>query len=646
MAMELYAPETLTVQACKEWALALESEWGAGASGTFQKGLDREEQLYFQDFGVQVPEGAPGVKTGSAPADADAAVDSITPYDVQIFVRPARAKKKYATQADVLTRFGHGLLFDWRRPVDLFALLSFDMVVRRVAIARVLYDDTVWAARDDTRHAGESDEDYADRQDDWDVRHRWQNPIVLERRSPRFTKWRRTERGQLLCVTETYQITIAEARATFAEDEAMQDRLRQITQGMEPHQSVEVQDIWVGAHRCILVRDMEVFPEGVREHGYPEIPYVIMPFRETSFEAPGDRYRGMLTNAGGLYEAESQLLSMHMAQLAWNAWRTWTGWVGDENKDVVIKPGDFLHIDRRKGHYIEMLQGEAVPPELAQTVGMLDTFLQRNSVAGGPRGGADGTRSAQQVWAIQSQRQLKLEPGKQAFRQGVQDMLRLAAIILETMCPEPLTLPLPGRDQAGEPRGEVTVKPGDINGYYNGFEVNFGRRLDPALLEQAKALQVFATNNWMPLHESWRLSGLTDNPQEWEDMLLQQNIERLPWVIELAALTMCKAYFGKDSPEYLRLMEKIEEQQPGGGAPGGPPTGGAPGQPPGGGGGLEPPSGAPQRGTEGGGGNGAASGLGPGMGHQRNSGRPMGGSPPPGVSGGTAPGQTRGQPGY
>jgi hypothetical protein len=334
MAMELYAPETLTVQACKEWALALESEWGAGASGTFQKGLDREEQLYFQDFGVQVPEGAPGVKTGSAPADADAAVDSITPYDVQIFVRPARAKKKYATQADVLTRFGHGLLFDWRRPVDLFALLSFDMVVRRVAIARVLYDDTVWAARDDTRHAGESDEDYADRQDDWDVRHRWQNPIVLERRSPRFTKWRRTERGQLLCVTETYQITIAEARATFAEDEAMQDRLRQITQGMEPHQSVEVQDIWVGAHRCILVRDMEVFPEGVREHGYPEIPYVIMPFRETSFEAPGDRYRGMLTNAGGLYEAESQLLSMHMAQLAWNAWRTWTGWVGDENKDV------------------------------------------------------------------------------------------------------------------------------------------------------------------------------------------------------------------------------------------------------------------------------------------------------------------------
>jgi len=630
---------------CRNWARQLESDWGQG-SESFDRGLTREEDLYFQNFPVQVPEGAPGVKTGSAPADADAAVDSLVPYDVQIYVRPARAKKRYATQADLLTRVAHGLLHDWRTPVDILGLIAFDMVVRRVGIARILFDETLWLPTPtpdlltfpvDTDDDDEEGEDAATRaRDDWQVRHHTCNPIICERRNPRFTKWRRTERGHLLAVTETYKVTVAEAEATYTLD-GMRERLRFITGGRQKYESIEVQDIWVGPDRCILVDDWPIFgsgDDGVAPHGYPEIPYIIMPFRETSFDAPADRYRGLFSNAGGLYEAESQVMSMHMAQLAWNAWLTFYGFLGEGKPDVVIRPGEFLEVDQRKGHYIKRLEGPVVPPELAQTVGMLESMLQRNSVAGGSSS-SQGTRSAEQVWALQSQRQLKLEPGKGSLRQGVADMLRLATMIIECFLDEPLTLPLPGKDREGNPRGEVTVKPKDVQGYYNGYEVQFGRRLDPAMIEQAKALQIFATNNWMPLHESWRLSGLTDNPQEWEDLLLMQNIDRLPWIIELAALTMAKAYYGADSPEYMRLIERIAQGDEGGG--GGEPQPGAPGMPSPGG--LEPPSGRPKASDQGGG---NGTGGAPPMGHQRPGGNLVGGGVPPGVSGGTMPQQTRG----
>lgn len=630
-----------TLQQCKDWAAQLDGLWGSGTE-SFDRALTRDEELYFQQFGVQVPEGAPGVKTGSAPADADAAVDSLVPYDVQINVRPARAKKRYATQADLLTRVGHGLLHDWRTPVDILGLIAFDMVVRHVGVARVLFDQALFEPTpDDSLLAFDVDEDEPDEdgdtardraREDWQVRYRYYNPIICERRNPRYTKWRRTERGLLLCVTETYQITVAEAEATYVAD-GMRERIRFITAGRQKYESVNVQDIWVGPDRCILVNDQPIFgagDDGVQPHGYPEIPYVIMPFRETAFESPSDRYRGIFSNSGGLYQAESQVMSMHMSQLAWNSWLTFYGFLGEGKPDVVIKPGEFLEVDQRKGHYIKRLEGPVVPPELAQTVGLLESMLQRNSVAGGSSA-SQGTRSAEQVWALQSQRQLKLEPGKGSLRQGVADMLRLSMMIIERFLTEPLTLPLPGKDRDGNPRGEVTVKPTDIQGYYNGFEVQFGRRLDPAMIEQAKALQVFATNNWMPLHESWRLSGLTDNPQEWEDLLLMQNIDRLPWVIELAALTMTKAYYGADSPEYMRLIERIEQGDAGGG---GDQQQGAPGVPSPGG--LEPPSGRPKASEMSGGGGNVQ------MGHEAPGGRLVGARTPPGVNGGTMPQQTRG----
>lgn len=651
MAWEPPTKPTATLQDCKDWRDTLAAMWASGGDESFDRGLQLEEDLYFQRFKVRVPEGMPGVKSGSAPADANAAIDSLTPKDIQVHVRPARRRQKYHKQADTLTRFAHGMLHSWRRPRDIYRLLSFDQVVRRVAIVRVLFDDTIWAPRPEAHTPqtwdDESDEHFKEEPSDvmvWSVRNRRKNPIIMERRDPRNTRWFQAEDGTLLAVVESYDLTVMEAKRTLS-NELWKTQLDMATRGMKLTDKVRLDDIWVGPDRCLLLEDRPLYPgrgnhQGVLPHGYPEIPYVIAPYREIGFDEPGRRYRGMLSDVMGLYEIESQVLSMHISQLGWNAWRTFMGWLGHDVTSVVIKPGEFVRVDRSKGHWLEMMQGEPVPPELAQTIGMMDAYLQRNSVAGGPRGGSEGTRSAQQVYAIQSQRQLKLDPGKDSLVALTEGCLRLATMHVENCLDEPLVLPLPGRDREGEPRGEVTIRPTDIQGYYDGYEINFGRRLDPAILEQAKTLQTFALNNWMPMSESWRLSGLTDNPQEWEDLLLQQNIDRLPFIVELAALKMAKAFFGTDSPEYLRLIEQMEQQERGAGAA---PAPGAPGMPSGGG--MQPTASMPRGDVSP---NGAGSEMAGTMqpGHRQNAGRPVGGRTPPDVAGGTGPRNSRGPVGY
>jgi hypothetical protein len=309
-----------------------------------------------------------------------------------------------------------------------------------------------------------------------------------------------------------------------------------------------VDDVWQGRWRCLILNDIPLFPvggdgefRGVVEHGYPEIPYLIAPFRELTFDDMERRYRGMLTNAAGLYPIESNVLTMQVWMLAINAWRTYLGWTKD-GRQIEIRPGQYIPMDQRIGEYLTMLEGQPVPDELLRTTAVMDSYIQRNGVAQGPRS-AEGTRSAQQLWAVQSMRTLKIESAKDALTRMLTRSLELAAEELELMLGDRLTLPVPGKTKEGEDMGEVTVKPEDIDGYWEGFEVSLGRRLDPALLEQWKALQALQANKWIPHRQSIELSGATDNPQEWLDELVREAVDALPFVIEQVGLERVKNWF-------------------------------------------------------------------------------------------------------
>src|SRR5207244_10939657 len=145
----------------------------------------------------------------------------------------------------------------------------------------------------------------------------------------------------------------------------------------------------------------------------------------------------------------------------------------------------------------------------------------------------EGTRSGQQLWAIQAMRQMKIETAKASLQRLVERSLSLAAQMVELNIKDKITLPVPGKNRDGEDYGEVTFGPKDINQYWDAWEVNFGQRIDPALLEQAKALSSLSENNWMPWRVSVEESGLTDSPQMWEDELIREKIERMPAILEI-----------------------------------------------------------------------------------------------------------------
>src|SRR5579872_6072447 len=75
-----------TFQQMLEWRDLLQSDWGASAAdGTsLDDQVQAEEDLYFQRFAITAPDQQYAVRTGSAPADADAAIDALTPAGILV----------------------------------------------------------------------------------------------------------------------------------------------------------------------------------------------------------------------------------------------------------------------------------------------------------------------------------------------------------------------------------------------------------------------------------------------------------------------------------------------------------------------------------------------------------------------------------
>lgn len=586
-----------TLVELRRWADVLNGEFG-----DFATAQDFEELVYRQDYDTNVREGTDAVRTGSAPSDLDAAVDSLVPSDLLIRVRPARNHRRYQDQADKLQKFAMGLWHNWRKNKDVLRLLTVDMALRRFAAARVLIDDSLWppmprgyeeAARP-SQDKDEGDDEYALRVEDWDerrlaweARYRRRLPIILDRRDPRYTRWRENQsNGEILVVTEKYQTTVLEARAAFGS----YDDTWRVLFNKEDNDKVWVTDVWYGRYRCLLLDDQPLFPVGfgseflgVARHPYSEIPYVFAPYREVPAESPVDRYRGMLTNAAGLYPVESETVTMAVEIMRWYAWPAYIGHTND-GRDIDFVPGMYNDIRKDSNEYLERLQGDAFPPQLLDMASTMAALTQKNTVANTPMTGA---RSAQQLMAMNAEREKKLDAPRQSLQRFVARCTTLAAMELEQNLDGRLVLPVPGHDREGNDFGEVVIKASDVNGYYDGFEVNFSRRLDPAVLEVNKTLMSMAQNNFISQRKALELGGIVDNPQEELDELLDQATERQPWMTELLALKRAELYFGEDSWQYQLVLQKFQQEHaqkpPAGGPPGGAPGGMAqkPMQPPG-----------------------------------------------------------------
>jgi hypothetical protein len=69
------------------------------------------------------------------------------------------------------------------------------------------------------------------------------------------------------------------------------------------------------------------------------------------------------------------------------------------------------------------------------------------------------------------------------------------------------------------------------------------------------------SNQQMPRRVAWAMSGLTDNPQEWEDELIQQAGEMDPFILQLKLLEDLQEFYGEDTWQYQTAKRRVQESQ-------------------------------------------------------------------------------------
>ena len=487
---------------------------------------------------------------GSAPEDVDSAIDSLVPSRILVKVIPIDGTKSSKSQAERLARAGRGVIEAWRRPRDKIRELVVDMAMKRYAVARVIFDERLWSDDTPKKMTAKRKQEDLDR---WAKRHRNELPIRLDRRPPRFTRWREVN-DRMVIVVEDYWTTVLEAKQVFWKFPKARSYLLQ----KDPFDSVRISDVWYEDWRAIALDDRPIFPgdDGILEHGYDEIPYVSAAFRELTFDEPGKRFRGVLSNAEGLYPAESRVLSMQLTMLAFNAWRTHVGHTVD-GREIRIIPGHYIDIDKNRGEYLELLRGDPVPDELLRTEGVLDQLIQRNSASATARG-TENARSAQQLYAQQAIRGLRTESARDALQRLLEKALGLVMMEIETIVGVRVSMPYPVKAKDTD-FGIVSIGPKDIDGYWGGFRVNFGRRIDPATMEQAKAIFGWVQNKAISWETGQEIAEIIDDIPEEEERLILESVDRLPFMIETQALEKVKNYYGDSSWEYQTLKKQIEE---------------------------------------------------------------------------------------
>jgi len=556
---------------------SLNATWGYPDGGV-STAIGWAERLYLQDFTTPQWEGQYRVKTGSAPSDADSASDELTPPDdLRVTCRPQARTEAARKQAERLVRAGKGFLNSWRDKRDPYCVVAQDMTLTGVGVSRVLFDPARWP---DAHDAATNPYDLTPAER-WEYRKRQRVPIVLERRNPRHCRFLLDDDGDVEVMVEDYWTRALDAKRLWWQ--RYPQTVRSVLTGKQPDDLVNVSDIWVGRHRCLLLDDRPVFPigkagnRGVVEHGYPTVPYQVACYREASFDDVVQMYRGFFAGVGDLYPLESTVLNMYITMLAWNSWRTYYGHTVDE-RPIIIRPGDFIELDERKNEYIRLLQGEPAPPEVLQMIPAVQSLLSRNGLA---LGGAvtEGARSAQQVWANQSMRTAKIERARKNLATLVEKTINMALIIVEEVIGQGVRLPNPGHDERGRELGALTIRPEDIQGYYE-LAVSFGRRLDPSQLEQAKALAGLWQIGWLPRSVSYELSGMTDTPQDWVDLGLKEAVDRLPWTIEMAGYEQTAGWYGDTDWRTTMYRSRMQvDQGPTGPAAGAAQAAGPPGGP-------------------------------------------------------------------
>lgn len=545
--------------------------------------IQSDEGLYFQSFGLNAPVGMPVARVGTAPADADMAVEALQPAEwVGVTVEPPRDTKDWQVRSDRRSKWLRSLVAYWRKDHDILNELLWAELVQRRRYAFVGYDPLPPELEEPpTMMAGETIDSFQERMGMYEYAVAAHVPFTFEIK-PRGACFGVENGGRLQYVYEHYVRTVADLLYWYPKERY--PRIANIIRGMDMTDTITFTAFWSKHWRAAYVNEQWILPtakgtkrgeEGIVANQYGCIPFVEFYFRKLPVEDLTHRYRSLYSPTREMYRAESQVASQYLAIINRSAWPTILAKFID-GRQFAQGPGQVFYL--KPGETVEAFQGEGPLPQVGEAWDRIRFAIRQSSLGAGAGNMPPGIRSAMAFSMAQGVDKNKIMPALRNLARGLEQALTIAERILENLHRAPVSLPTMRRDMDPEPKARqkqvITLNWGDIMGYYE-KRVDFGPRFGPEVLQRAMQLGNLVQSQFFSRRTAWSLvpEAVVDATDE-EDTILQEQSDHHPLMILAHTMRRMSTY----DPETFQWMMQMGAFDPstaiGGGAAGGKPGGG------------------------------------------------------------------------
>ncbi len=405
-------------------------------SGLYSK-FDEDEKYYELDFdellGIPKEFASSGIVLPTARDMVDTCVDNTDISNVTIKTNMRSGSKSDKEAAELLRKFGYGVLY--RNAVE--ASISPIRVAAKyywlhgLAILKTVWDADRYSDKPE-RKEDESENDYANRIDEWRAETHDSIPIVIQGINPRCIMLDPSYDGGGF-VFETREELVYNVKNKYPNWKN--------TSGRKITEKVKHISYWDKNYRCELFDNEPILrvSSGVGKHSYGFIPYVTIDTGLGNISYDNDlakRYVGILRYMMGLLRSESRDYSLADILLAREVLTG--GFLEGDNanlaKDISVKYGEWNKLP--PGVKLIPYEPKLPPQELMQHISLSSDYISAHAAPRSSRGLSEsGVRSGSDRRLIQAQAAQRYQYSNLAFPHGTAKVLSNCARIMKNVVP-------------------------------------------------------------------------------------------------------------------------------------------------------------------------------------------------------------------
>jgi len=540
-----------------------------GTFSALREEQEEDEKFYELTYEVGISDPYKVVRTDAARIRVDSLVDHIVTNNPIVSVIPRSQKEKYIKQADKLERFYQGwvVIIVSQNPNPVREN-TIKMGLRGEIFWKILHINKEFPKPE--RKEGESEEDYKERLDLWEIQKLESFPLYLLVPDPMNCYPHPFEvNGRPLDMLETFERTVEEIQQLYPEWTNPQKK--------ELGKNVIWDEYWNDNIRCFFADGEPVLKPEISPN-----PYGFTPYRHAyaGYGHTGGKYepekiaRSIIYSARDMIEQESRNLSYADSQIAiWSHPRIVTNLSPTELTEIDLSPGQVIHLPdgcvygesnpQPGGKYFFIHEGASPSPELFNFIGMLKSYIQESSPSSLRGVRMPGVTSGYEQAIETGQGRLKFGGPLDAIQTSFANILGDGLRIIESLIRESVSV-----HGTREGRDIETISPQDINGYYR-CHVKLEAE-EPELNDRRAALGDKLWNHGQG-SISWQRNlqeyqGVADASSEMAQVIAEQTIIQSPVLLKAREMKALEELGMREEIEQLMVEEeqkkKIAQRQP------------------------------------------------------------------------------------